>query len=82
LYSDPFNVEELSQRVMQTFEPATRSRMIAKGLQHCRQFTWDRCAEKTAQAMRRFLGLGCAEELVAGASPECVESATEVIRSS
>jgi glycosyltransferase involved in cell wall biosynthesis len=82
LYFDPLDVEELSARVVQTFDPAIRGRMIAKGLQQCRRFTWDQCAQKTAQAMRRILGLRCPDESGVGRNPECVEHDVAVTKGS
>jgi alpha-1,3-rhamnosyl/mannosyltransferase len=37
-------------------EPALRRRLVAKGLRQAARFTWDRCAEGIAEAVRRRLG--------------------------
>lgn len=80
LYFDPLDVRDLSSRVMESFEPTTRKRMINKGLQHCKQFTWDRCAETTAKAMKQFLDMNSAAEQSANPRREAVEKTAEFMR--
>jgi glycosyltransferase involved in cell wall biosynthesis len=82
LYFDPHNVEEISTRVMETFDPAVRRRMVLMGCQHCKRFTWEQCAWKTAQTIRQFLGLSVLNELSAAETvPNCLERGSEAIKS-
>lgn len=58
LYFNPLEVGEIRDCLLECLRPATRARMVETGLERCKSFTWDECANKTASVIRTFLELG------------------------
>lgn len=46
LFVDPGNTDEISSAMLALMAPGTRQRLAALGLRRCRQFSWDKTADK------------------------------------
>jgi glycosyltransferase involved in cell wall biosynthesis len=55
LYCNPDDVEDIAAKMLEVAtSQATRARLREMGLEHARQFTWDKCARETAAVIERI----------------------------
>jgi glycosyltransferase involved in cell wall biosynthesis len=53
LYFEPTNTEDMADRMVTlATDTATRESLIAAGLEHVKNYSWDACAERTLQIIR------------------------------
>ncbi len=58
LYFDPLNVEEIAKRMIEiASDECLRNRLVAAGKERSKMFTWEACADRTAEALRAYLYL-------------------------
>jgi glycosyltransferase involved in cell wall biosynthesis len=58
LYFDPFNVEEMANRMLEiASDDAVQNRLVALGIERSKIFRWEACACRTAQGLRACLNL-------------------------
>jgi len=58
LYFDPLRVEDIAEKLVRIItDTALRAQLTEKGLERSRLFTWDSCAQQTADALRAQLGV-------------------------
>jgi glycosyltransferase involved in cell wall biosynthesis len=58
LYFDPLNVDDIAEKlILIVTDTALRGQLTEKGLERSGRFTWDSCAQQTADALRGQLGI-------------------------
>jgi glycosyltransferase involved in cell wall biosynthesis len=56
VYFDPDNINELEKRMIEVLQDEKlREKLIGKGLENAKKFTWDQTAEKTLEVYRELL---------------------------
>jgi glycosyltransferase involved in cell wall biosynthesis len=56
LYFDPLNVQDIANSLLElAHRPELRERLVAAGRERAKLFTWESCARRTAEGLRRAL---------------------------
>ena len=56
LYCDPYSIDDIAEKLVAIVsDDALRERLVRLGRERARRYSWERCAERTAEMIRSIL---------------------------